>query len=128
MPTPAYPEYDPTASTGHNQLSAFLQVHTAAIDCLGICLFVGIPTRTIPEMQKYLVDCIIAVTGQAPHENYLRNLGISVLKWERKFNEAAGLTSSDDRLPEFFEKEPLPPSGLVFDVPEADIDSVLNFS
>ena len=52
-------------------------------------------------------------------------LGISVLKTEKSFNDAAGFTSKDDRLPDFFTKEPLAPSGLVFDVTEADLDATL---
>ena len=68
-----------------------------------------------------------AVTGEKPDENYLMNLGISVLRSEKKFNELAGFTAKDDRLPEFFTKEKLTPSGLVFDVSEKDIDSTLIF-
>jgi aldehyde:ferredoxin oxidoreductase len=81
----------------------------------------------MPDLQKHLIACATAVTGQASDENYLMNLGISVLKAERKFNDAAGFITKDDRLPEFFTKEPLPPpSGLVFDVSEAEIDATLN--
>jgi aldehyde:ferredoxin oxidoreductase len=54
-------------------------------------------------------------------------LGTSVLKVERKFNNAAGFTAKDDRLPGFFREEKLPPSGNVFDVPEKEIDSVNKF-
>jgi len=76
---------------------------------------------------KHLIACATAVTGQAPDENYLMNLGISVLKSEKKFNEEAGFTTKDDRLPEFFTKEQLPPSGLVFDVSEEEVDTALKF-
>ena len=99
----------------------------AAIDSLGICLFASLPLLDMPDLMKHLIACATAVTGQAPDENYLMNLGISVLKSEKKFNEAAGFTTKDDRLPKFFTKEQLPPSGLVFDVPEAEIDSSLQF-
>ena len=127
LPSPANPEYNPTASAGQNKISGFLQWYFAAIDSLGMCLFASLPLLDMPELQKYLVECATAVTGQAPDETYLMNLGVSVLQSEKRFNEAAGLTSKDDRLPEFFMKEPLPPSGLVFDVSEADIDSTLQF-
>ena len=40
---------------------------------------------------------------------------------------AAGSTKEHDRLPEFFAKEPLPPSGNVFDVPQEEIDSMYEF-
>jgi aldehyde:ferredoxin oxidoreductase len=45
----------------------------------------------------------------------------------RRFNDAAGFTEKDDRLPRFFLEEKLPPSGNVFDVPEKEIDSVNRF-
>ncbi len=127
LPSPANPDYNPTASTGQAPVSAFLQWYFAAIDSLGICLFASLPLLDMPDLMKHLIACATAVTGQAPDENYLMNLGISVLKSEKKFNEAAGFTTKDDRLPKFFTKEQLPPSGLVFDVPEAEIDSSLQF-
>jgi aldehyde:ferredoxin oxidoreductase len=127
LPSPANPEYNPTSPTGQNQISGFLQAYLAAIDSLGMCLFASLPLLDMPDLMKHLIASAAAVTGQAPDENYLMNLGISVLNSERKFNEAAGFTSKDDRLPEFFTKEPLPPSGLVFDVSEADIDAALRF-
>ena len=81
----------------------------------------------MPDLHKHLIDCATAVTGQPFDENYLMQLGTSVLKVEKRFNEAAGFTAKDDRLPEFFGKEPLMPSGLMFDVAEEEIDSTLNF-
>ena len=127
LPSPANPTYNPTSQTGQNQISGFLQWYFAAIDSLGMCLFASLPLLDMPELQKYLVECATAATGQAPDENYLMNLGVSVLQSEMKFNKAAGFTSRDDRMPKFFLEEPLPPSGLVFDVSEADIDSTLQF-
>ncbi len=125
LPSPTNPDYDPTASSGQASVSAFLQWYFAAIDSLGICLFASLPLLDMPELHKDLIECAIAVTGQTFDENYLMNLGISVLMVEKRFNEAAGFTTKDDRLPEFFEKEALLPSGLVFDVPEAEIDTAL---
>jgi len=43
------------------------------------------------------------------------------------FNRRAGFTSADDRLPEFFKLEKLPPHDVVFDVSDEDLDSVLKF-
>jgi aldehyde:ferredoxin oxidoreductase len=127
LPSPANPTYNPTASTGQAPVSGFLQWYFAAIDSLGICLFASLPLLDMPDLMKHLIACATAVTGQVPDENYLMNLGISVLKSEKKFNEAAGFTTKDDRLPEFFTKEQLPPSGLIFDVSEEEVDSALKF-
>lgn len=127
LPSPANPEYNPTASTGQAAISGFLQQYFAAIDTLGFCLFASVPLLDMPELHKHLIDCATAVTGQAFDENYLINLGASVLKSEKKFNVAAGFTKKDDRLPDFFTREPLSPSGLTFDVAEAEVDSTLDF-
>lgn len=76
-------------------------------------------------MQKNLIACVSAKLGAPLDETYLTNLGLSVLKEERKFNEAVGFTKKDDRLPRFFSEEKLPPSGNVLDVPEDEIDGVV---
>ncbi len=125
LPSPANPEYNPTASTGQGPVSGFLQWFFAAIDSLGMCLFAAVPLLDMPDLHKHLIACATAVTGEAPDESYLMKLGMSVLKSEKRFNEAAGFTSKDDRLPEFFLKEPLSPSGLMFDVSEEEIDMTL---
>ncbi len=126
LPSPANPEYNPTSPAGQNEISQFLQWFFAAIDSLGMCLFASLPLLDMPDLTKHLIDCATSVTGQAPIENYLMKLGVSVLQWEKRFNRAAGFTEMDDRLPDFFINEPLPPSGLIFDVSEADIDATLN--
>ena len=127
IPSPANPDYNPAASTGQARVSGFLQCYHAAIDSLGMCLFPSLPLLDIPELQKLLIACASAVTGELFDENYLMNLGISVLNTEKKFNQAAGFTIKDDRLPEFFVREQLPPSGLIFDVSEEEIDTTLRF-
>jgi aldehyde:ferredoxin oxidoreductase len=47
-----------------------------------------------------------------------------VLATERAFNQAAGFTASDDRLPAFFEQEPLSPTDSVFDVSSEALDAI----
>ncbi len=51
-------------------------------------------------------------------------LGQSILKTELAFNTAAGFTKADDRLPEFFYTDKLAPHNTVFDISDADLDSV----
>jgi aldehyde:ferredoxin oxidoreductase len=58
----------------------------------------------------------------------LQVLGCETLALERTFNQAAGLTAADDRIPEWMTLEPLPPTNAVFDVPEEDLDQVFNWS
>ena len=123
LPSPANPAYDPTAATGQAPVSQFLQKYFAAIDSLGLCLFVAVPALDMPELQQHLVDAAAAILGTPLAEDYLLQLGGAVLETERKFNAAAGFTPADDRLPSFFREERLE-SGLCFDVSDAELDSV----
>jgi aldehyde:ferredoxin oxidoreductase len=50
--------------------------------------------------------------------------GLEILKKERDFNRRAGFTPMDDRLPEFFRKEPVPPHNVTFDVSDEELDKV----
>ncbi len=124
LPSAANPEYNPGASTGQGAMSKFLQQYNAAIDTLGICLFASLPLLDTPELQKHLISCVSAVLGKPLEDDYLTNLGTTVMLTERAFNNTAGFGKGDDRLPEFFQREALMPSGNVFDVPEQDLESV----
>jgi aldehyde:ferredoxin oxidoreductase len=126
LPNPGNPSYNPGSPTGQAAPSQFMQTFMAAADSLGLCMMAGMPLLE-PVPQSTLISCISAFTGEPLDENYLVNLGASVLKAERKFNDAAGFTKKDDRLPRFFLEEKLPPSGNIFDVPEEEIDSVNKF-
>jgi aldehyde:ferredoxin oxidoreductase len=53
-------------------------------------------------------------------------LGKSILKVERGFNQRAGFTNADDRLPEFFEEE-CPPHNVTWGFTGEEIDEVMNF-
>jgi aldehyde:ferredoxin oxidoreductase len=45
---------------------------------------------------------------------------------EHAFNEAAGFSCADDRLPEFFEYEPLAPHNAVWDLTPKELDEFWN--
>ena len=59
--------------------------------------------------------------------NDLATQAQGILEMERGFNRAAGLDSSDDRLPEFFKEKRLATHDVVFDVSDEDLDRVLEF-
>jgi aldehyde:ferredoxin oxidoreductase len=125
IPMPTNPTYDPTNPQGQAQMSQFLQAYNAAVDTLGFCMFASLALLDDMSMFDKLADAVQAVTGQPiDHENYLVKLGMGVLAGEVAFNRAAGFTRADDRLPEFMRKEPVSPSGQVFDVAEEDLDWV----
>jgi aldehyde:ferredoxin oxidoreductase len=57
----------------------------------------------------------------------MQTLGLKVLKAERDFNRRAGMNNNDDRLAEFFYKEPLPPHNTVVVVSDEEMDSTFDF-
>ena len=108
---PSNPSYNPGSPTGQGPVSQFMQSFLAGIDALGLCMMAGMPLLEVPGSQRHLVACVSAITGESLDENYLLNLGNSVLSVERAFNNAAGFKATDDRLPKFFLEEKLPPHG-----------------
>jgi len=128
LPGPHDPQYIPVAPTGQAPKSQFMQSWMASVDTLGLCMMIGMPIMEAgPGLDQNLIGCVSAVTGESQGSSYLTELGNSVLKIERKFNKAAGFTSKDDRLPEFFSMESNAPGAPVFDVSEEEIDSVHPF-
>ncbi|HWR40302.1 MAG TPA: aldehyde ferredoxin oxidoreductase C-terminal domain-containing protein [Patescibacteria group bacterium] len=118
---------DPHKKEGQVELSRNLQIATAAVDSTGCCLFIAFAILDIPDGFNALVDMINARYGYSLTADDVTALGKSILKTEQKFNCAAGFTGAHDRLPEFFEYEPLPPHNLVWDFTPEEIDEVWKF-
>jgi len=104
-----------------SELSRNFQATTAYIDSTGYCLFIAFAILDIDEGFAGMKDTVNAFLGK---EIDVTQFGMEVLRKERGFNRAAGLTEKDDRLPEFFRKESLPPHNVTFDVPPEEIDKV----
>jgi Aldehyde:ferredoxin oxidoreductase len=125
LPSPTMPDYNPSAPEGQAQMSQFLQAWFAAVDTLGLCLFPSLACLdNMATMPAMLIQAAGAVLGESLGEDYLVALGTKVVMQERDFNRRAGFTTADDRLPAFMTTEPVSPSSNVFDVSEADLDSV----
>ncbi|MDR3562465.1 MAG: aldehyde ferredoxin oxidoreductase C-terminal domain-containing protein [Negativicutes bacterium] len=118
---------DPLKKEGQVELSRNLQIATAAVDSTGCCLFIAFAILDVPEGFNALVDMINAQHGLSLTGDDVTALGKSVLKTERAFNIAAGFNNAHDRLPEFFEYEPLAPHNLVWDLTPEELDEVFNF-
>ncbi len=110
--------------TNKSDLSRNLQLATAAIDASGYCLFIAFAVLDIPEGLEGVVDTLNGVLGTSLTVNDVAGYGQQIIDTERAFNKAAGFTEKDDRLPEFFLKEPLPPHDEVFNVTDEDLDKV----
>jgi aldehyde:ferredoxin oxidoreductase len=120
-------DVDPLKPEGQVDLSRNLQIATAAVDSTGMCLFIAFAVLDQPETFQALIDMINAFYGLNLTADDVAELGKSVLKTERDFNKAAGFTAEHDRLPRFFKTEKFAPHGVVFDVTDAELDTVFNW-
>ncbi len=104
------------------ELSRAFQATTAFIDSSGYCLFIAFAILDIASGAEGMVQSVQGFLGDESID--LVEYGMNVLKKEREFNAKAGFTKMDDRLPEFFKNEPLPPHNVVFEVPDEELDKV----
>jgi aldehyde:ferredoxin oxidoreductase len=118
---------DPLKPEGQVELSRNLQIATAAIDATGMCLFIAFAILDQPDTFQALVDVVGGFLGADMTADDVTELGKNILKMERDFNERAGFTNKDDRLPAFFKDEALPPHNVTFGVTDEELDQVFNF-
>jgi aldehyde:ferredoxin oxidoreductase len=117
---------DPLKKEGQVELCRNLQIATAFIDSMGLCVFVAFPTLDNPDVFPAMMDLLNAKDGITMTIDNALSLGAQILRTEHEFNLAAGFTNKDDRLPEFFE-EPVLPHNAVWDFTDEEIDSFWNF-
>jgi len=115
---------DPLSPEGKAALSRAFQATTAFIDSTGHCLFIAFPILDIASGFEGMVEECNGVLGTKWTPGDVVKIGTDILRKERAFNEAAGLSKEYDRVPEFMKYEPLPPHNQVFDVPDSALDSV----
>ncbi|HOV79764.1 MAG TPA: aldehyde ferredoxin oxidoreductase C-terminal domain-containing protein [Bacillota bacterium] len=117
---------DPNSDEGQIDLSRNLQIATAAVDSIGLCLFVAFAVLDNQEGLPAIIEMINAMYGVNLTQDDVMALGKEILKTEREFNKKAGFTSLDDRLPWFFHEEALEPHMTKFVLRE-ELDAVFNF-
>jgi aldehyde:ferredoxin oxidoreductase len=115
---------DPLSPEGKAALSRAFQATTAFIDSSGHCLFIAFAILDIASGFEGMMEECNGVFGTNWKSEDAAKLGGEILKKERAFNETAGFSEADDRVPEFMKVEPLPPHNVVFDVPDSALDSV----
>jgi aldehyde:ferredoxin oxidoreductase len=109
---------------GQADLSRTGQINMAGYDTLGACIFAGFGFAASPDSIR---DLLNTRYGWNTDNTILQKLGKETIKMEREFNQRAGFTKKDDRLPEWMRREPIPPHNSVFDVSEADLDNIFNW-
>ena len=118
---------DPLKPEGQIELSRNLQIATASVDSTGMCLFIAFAILDQEDTFQALLDLLASFTGQSCTLDEWVALGKSVLEKEREFNAQAGFSSKDDRLPDFFKSEALPPHDVTFQVQDEDLDQVFKW-
>jgi aldehyde:ferredoxin oxidoreductase len=117
---------DPLKPEGQVKASRNSQIAMAAMDSIGLCILAAVALEA-PEAGAALLQALSAKIGAELGPDAIPQLGIRTLQAEREFNRKAGFTSKDDRLPEFFYKEALPPHNTVFTVTDAEMDTTFSF-
>ncbi|MBT4290110.1 MAG: hypothetical protein HOD92_22530 [Deltaproteobacteria bacterium] len=117
---------DALSPDGQMEASRDTQIHMSMVDSMGICDFAqsGLAGE---EGIEIVYQMIFSKNGKPFSGDDWVLRGKQILKIEREFNRQAGFTSKDDRLPEFFYKEPLPPHNKVVLVSDEDMDRVFEF-
>ncbi|MGQ9833417.1 MAG: aldehyde ferredoxin oxidoreductase family protein [Candidatus Villigracilaceae bacterium] len=110
---------------GQVELSRAKQIAMAGYDTLGACIFAGFGFAAAPA--GTIARLLNARYGWELPDDILQVLGKETLQLEREFNRRAGFTAKDDRLPEWMTREPLPPTGAVFDVPAEELDKIFDW-
>jgi len=100
------------------------QVGMAALDCTGMCLLAGGAIGGAAGEAFY--NMIGMRLGRPFDAQAYAALGMQVLKVEMEFNQKAGFTKEDDRLPEFFYEEKLSPNDQVFPISAEDLDDTFS--
>jgi aldehyde:ferredoxin oxidoreductase len=118
---------DPLKPEGQVDLSRNLQIATAAVDSTGMCLFIAFAVLDQPDTFQNLIDLLNAQYGLTLTADDVVALGKKVLSAERDFNHRAGFTAEHDRLPRFFEQQPLAPHQITFQVKPEELDRVFNW-
>jgi aldehyde:ferredoxin oxidoreductase len=104
-----------------SELSRAFQATTAYIDSTGYCLFIAFCILDDDDGFAGMTESVNGFLGKSID---VTEYGTDILKNERDFNKRAGFTNKDDRLPEFFYTEPLPPHDAVFEVSDEELDKV----
>ncbi|MPN12180.1 hypothetical protein SDC9_159492 [bioreactor metagenome] len=93
----------------------------AILDSLGICMF----TRAaIANEKQLLVDLVNGFTGYDLDVDWLEKVSTETIKDELRFNELAGFTKENYRMPESFMKTKIKSTGDVFDLTEEELDEL----
>ena len=93
-------------------------------DNLGMCIFAGF-CLSAPENLQLLVEMAAARFGGAWDVDRLMGIAVQTIHMEKQFNNAAGFTDKDNRLPQFFYEERLDSVNAVFDFSDDELKQAI---
>lgn len=108
-------DVNPLGKEGQVETSKALQIATATVDSLGLCLFVAFAVLDTADAVQCICDMVSARHGIEFTPDDFAALGVSVLRDEQDYNAAAGFTALDDQLPAFMSREKVAPHNAVWD-------------
>jgi aldehyde:ferredoxin oxidoreductase len=110
--------------SGKARMSKDSQDLIGFIDTIGICFAVTDVANQDNGGVEAMVNMVNAVYGWALTMADMLQYGKKVLQMEKAFNQKAGFTAKDNRLPEFMHTETISPHRTVFDVSYDEIDAM----
>ncbi len=117
---------DRFSSEGQVDASRDAQIHMALVDTVGICDFAQTGFGA-PDGVGNVCKMVAAKSGKAFVEKDWNETGKRILQIEVEFNQKAGFTKEQDRLPKMFYEEPLPPHNKVVVISDEEMDTTFNF-
>jgi aldehyde:ferredoxin oxidoreductase len=112
----------PGRKSGQIENSLSFQIRAAACDTIGYCL------NAVPGGQasiyEFFADLLNARYGGSLTADDVVEIGKQALKDEHAFNNDAEFSKVWEPYPEFYRKEPLPPTNRVFDVDDRDMEEM----
>ena len=116
-------EVDHASPKDQADLSMKMQQLVALFDCSGLCLFCIGAVAPDPNL---ILELINARFGWDKDLDWLNTIYLQMMQIEHEFNQRAGFTKLDNRFNEAFTQRKLPELGTVFDVPDEEIDRIID--
>ncbi|SMP45635.1 aldehyde ferredoxin oxidoreductase C-terminal domain-containing protein [Anoxynatronum buryatiense] len=115
--------FDDCGRTAQAYASNKLQVAMCFADSM-MCLFAF--THMVPGI-PLLANLMAGLYGGEADFNRIATMGVKTILTERAFNQQAGMTIKDDRLPDFFYREKSPATGAKFDIDDHELNVIFDF-
>ncbi len=97
------------------------QIMMAKIDSLGMCMFLR---GAITKHMDVVVDLVNAVHGWNLSMDWLDVMAMDTIRDELKFNELAGFSNEDYRMPAAFTNRKIESTNDIFDIDSGELDKL----